>query len=106
MFGLVLLIRELRSAGRKVTRSYGLLNLGVSALIALGLVVTPTILTLIPNATVSVATAAADGFPAFGQGRGAAGSTDAAAADVIDQAHRCGERVPGSASGLCSAGGV
>ncbi len=81
VFGLVLLVRELRRPGHKVARSYGLLNLGVSALLALGLVVTPTILTLIPNATVSAATVATEGFPAFGQGRGAAGSTDVTAAD-------------------------
>ena len=51
--GLVLLVRELRSSSRKVSRSYGLLGIGVSLLLVVGLVATPTIFTFITNATVS-----------------------------------------------------
>ncbi len=73
LFGLVLVVSELRHQPRAVSRSYGLLCIGVSVLIALGLVATPTILTLIPNATSTVSAAASTGDfaaagapPAFG----------------------------------------
>ena len=77
LFGLVLLVRELRSSSRKVSRSYGLLGVGVSLLLVVGLIATPTIFTFIPNATVSAANTGA--FPAFGAAPVAPGSTDVAA---------------------------
>jgi len=58
LFGVVLLIRNIRSPQHAVSRSYGLLSVGASLLIALGLVVTPTILTLIAARTASAASEA------------------------------------------------
>lgn len=75
LFGLVLIVTELRRKPRKLGRSYGLLSIGVSVLIVVGLVATPTILSLIPNTSVSAASAAAGNFAAFGQGGDTAGTT-------------------------------
>jgi len=70
LFGLILLIGNLRAKPRKINRSYGMLSIGVSVMIAIGLIASPSILALIPNATVSASTVA------FGaaQGRDSSGA--------------------------------
>jgi len=80
IFGLLLFVRDLRSKPRAVSRSYGLLSLGVSVLMAAGLIAVPMILELIPNATASAS--AATNQPAFTAGQGFPGAAAAGASSL------------------------
>jgi hypothetical protein len=65
LFGIILMVREWRQPGRGLNRSYGTLSVGVSALLIVGLVLSSSLLNLLPNAgTASAAGMAGGGFPA------------------------------------------
>lgn len=80
VFGLVLLGVQLRSQQRMISRSYGLLGMGVSALLVVGVLVTPTILSLIPNAT-ATATQVSGGLPFTAAGQNAGAQTRLTSSD-------------------------
>ena len=65
LFGIVLIVRELRQPQRAINRSYGALSVGVSALLIIGLVVASSALNLLPTGGTANAAALPEGsFPA------------------------------------------